>query len=203
MPMFNKLLIGLVFCLFSLNVFSNDAKQAQQIVEDTASQIKSKMRDETFAKDFKKVTVYVDSLIETHTDFELISSLVLGKLWKQATDNQRIQFQNEFRRLLVRTYSRTFMEIKEWSINYLPIIPQSDENKLLVKTQVLQSGQKPISLDYRMLKVGDQWKIYDLIIEGVSLVTNYRTIFKNDNEKSKSLDNIIEDLKVKNSNAFK
>ena len=114
MPMFNKLLIGLVFCLFSLNVFSNDAKQAQQIVEDTASQIKSKMRDETFAKDFKKVTVYVDSLIETHTDFELISSLVLGKLWKQATDNQRIQFQNEFRRLLVRTYSRTFMEIKEW-----------------------------------------------------------------------------------------
>lgn len=201
--MFSKLLIGLVFCLFSLNVFPNDAKQAQQIVEDTASQIKLKMRDEAFAKDFKKVTVYVDSLIETHTDFELISSLVLGKLWKQATDNEKIQFQNEFRKLLVRTYSRTFMEIKDWSINYLPMVPQSDEKKLVIKTQVLQSGQKPISLDYRMLKIDNQWKIYDLIIEGVSLVTNYRTIFKNDNEKSKSLDSIIDELKVKNANALK
>lgn len=198
-----KLLIGLSFALFSFNALPNDAKQAQQIIEDTAIQIKAKMADEAFAKDFKKVTVYIDGLIETHTDFELISSLVLGKLWKEATDSQKLSFQNEFRKLLVRTYSRTFMEIKDWSINYLPMIPQNNKKKLIIKTQVLQSGQKPISLDYRMLKVGEQWKIYDLIIEGVSLVTNYRTIFKNENEKAKSLDSIIEDLKIKNLNALK
>ena len=197
-----KLLMGLSFALFSFNALPNDAKQAQQIIEDTAIQIKAKMADEAFAKDFKKVTVYIDGLIETHTDFELISSLVLGKLWKEATDSQKLSFQNEFRKLLVRTYSRTFMEIKDWSINYLPMIPQNNEKKLIIKTQVLQSGQKPISLDYRMLKVGEQWKIYDLIIEGVSLVTNYRTIFKNENEKAKSLDSIIEDLKIKNLNAL-
>jgi phospholipid transport system substrate-binding protein len=182
---------------------SNDAKQAQQIVEDTASQIKVRMRDEVFAKDFKKVTVYVDGLIETHTDFELIANLVLGKLWKEATDNQKQQFNNEFRTLLVRTYSRAFMEINNWTINYLPIIPLSDEKKVVIKTQVIQSGQKPISIDYKMYNAGEQWKIYDLIIEGVSLVTNYRTSFKNDNEKSKSLDSIIDDLKVKNTNALK
>lgn len=198
-----KLLMGLSFALFSFNALPNDAKQAQQIIEDTAIQIKAKMADEAFAKDFKKVTVYIDGLIETHTDFELISSLVLGRLWKEATDSQKLSFQNEFRKLLVRTYSRTFMEIKDWSINYLPMIPQNNEKKLIIKTQVLQSGQKPISLDYRMLKVGEQWKIYDLIIEGVSLVTNYRTIFKNENEKAKSLDSIIEDLKIKNLNALK
>jgi phospholipid transport system substrate-binding protein len=195
--------MGLSFALFSFNALPNDAKQAQQIIEDTAIQIKAKMADEAFAKDFKKVTVYIDGLIETHTDFELISSLVLGRLWKEATDSQKLSFQNEFRKLLVRTYSRTFMEIKDWSINYLPMIPQNNEKKLIIKTQVLQSGQKPISLDYRMLKVGEQWKIYDLIIEGVSLVTNYRTIFKNENEKAKSLDSIIEDLKIKNLNALK
>lgn len=198
-----KLVMSLALFLFSLNVFPNDAKQAQQIIEDTASQVKARMRDEVFAKDFKKVTVYVDALIETHTDFELIANLVLGKQWKEATDNQKQQFKTEFRKLLVRTYSRTFMEIKDWSINYLPITALSDEKKIVIKTQVLQSGQKPISLDYRMLKVGDQWKIYDLIIEGVSLVTNYRTIFKNQNEQLKSLDSIIEDLKVKNNNALK
>ncbi len=203
MPMFSKSLIALVLCLFSLNVFSNDAKQAQQIVEDTASQIKSRMRDEVFRKDFKKVTVYVDSLIETHTDFELIANLVLGKLWKEASDNQKQQFKTEFRKLLVRTYSRAFMEINNWTINYLPIITQSDETRLIIKTQVIQSGQKPISIDYKMYSEGEQWKIYDLIIEGVSLVTNYRTIFKNDNEKSKSLDSIIDELKVKNTNALK
>lgn len=201
--MIRKLLIILILALFSLNAMSNDAKQAQQIVEDTASQIKARMRDEVFAKDFKKVTVYVDGLIETHTDFELIANLVLGKLWKEATDNQKQQFNNEFRTLLVRTYSRAFMEINNWTINYLPIIPLSDEKKIVIKTQVIQSGQKPISIDYKMYSEGEQWKIYDLIIEGVSLVTNYRTIFKNDNEKSKSLDSIIDDLKVKNTNALK
>ncbi len=203
MNMIRKLLIILILALFSLNAMSNDAKQAQQIVEDTASQIKVRMRDEVFAKDFKKVTVYVDGLIETHTDFELIANLVLGKLWKEATDNQKQQFNNEFRTLLVRTYSRAFMEINNWTINYLPIIPLSDEKKVVIKTQVIQSGQKPISIDYKMYNAGEQWKIYDLIIEGVSLVTNYRTIFKNDNEKSKSLDSIIDDLKVKNTNALK
>ena len=203
MKMIRKLLIILILALFSLNAMSNDAKQAQQIVEDTASQIKVRMRDEVFAKDFKKVTVYVDGLIETHTDFELIANLVLGKLWKEATDNQKQQFNNEFRTLLVRTYSRAFMEINNWTINYLPIIPLSDEKKIVIKTQVIQSGQKPISIDYKMYNAGEQWKIYDLIIEGVSLVTNYRTIFKNDNEKSKSLDSIIDDLKVKNTNALK
>jgi phospholipid transport system substrate-binding protein len=203
MKMINKLLIGFILAWFSLNAFPNDAKQAQQIVEDTASQIKARMRDEVFSKDFKKVTVYVDGLIETHTDFELIANLVLGKLWKEATDNQKQQFNNEFRTLLVRTYSRAFMEINNWTINYLPIIPLSDEKKIVIKTQVIQSGQKPISIDYKMYNAGEQWKIYDLIIEGVSLVTNYRTIFKNDNEKSKSLDSIIDDLKLKNTNALK
>jgi phospholipid transport system substrate-binding protein len=201
--MFIKLVMSLALFLFSLNAFPNDAKQAQQIIEDTANQIKSKMHDEAFAKDFKKVTVYIDGLIETHTDFELIANLVLGKLWKEATDNQKQQFNNEFRTLLVRTYSRAFMEINNWTINYLPIIPLSDEKKIVIKTQVIQSGQKPISIDYKMYNAGEQWKIYDLIIEGVSLVTNYRTIFKNDNEKSKSLDSIIDDLKLKNTNALK
>ncbi len=203
MKMISKLLIGLILALFSLNAVSNDAKQAQQIVEDTASQIKARMRDESFSKDFKKFTVYVDSLIETNTDFELIANLVLGKQWKEATDNQKQQFKTEFRKLLVRTYSRAFMEINNWTINYLPITAMSDEKKIVIKTQVIQSGQKPISIDYKMYSEGQQWKIYDLIIEGVSLVTNYRTIFKNDNEKSKSLDSIIDDLKVKNTNALK
>ena len=203
MNMIRKLLIILNLALFSLNAMPNDVKQAQQIVEDTASQIKARMRDEVFAKDFKKVTVYVDGLIETHTDFQLIATLVLGKQWKEATENQKQQFKTEFRKLLVRTYSRAFMEINNWTINYLPIILQSDEKKIVIKTQVIQSGQKPISIDYKMYSEGEQWKIYDLIIEGVSLVTNYRTIFKNDNEKSKSLDSIIDDLKLKNTNALK
>ncbi len=201
--MFSKLLMTCVLALFSLNALSDDPRQAQQIVEDTAIQIKMRMRDEVFAKDFKKVTVYVDGLIETHTDFELIANLVLGKQWKEATDNQKQQFKTEFRKLLVRTYSRAFMEINNWTINYLPITAMSDEKKIVIKTQVIQSGQKPISIDYKMYSEGQQWKIYDLIIEGVSLVTNYRTIFKNDNEKSQSLDSIIDDLKVKNTNAFK
>ena len=135
-------------------------------------------------------------------DFDLISSLVLGKMWKDATPAERDSFKKEFQVLLIRTYSRALFELKEWSVRFLPISEGEDEKKVMVKTEILQPGLQPISINYRMLNTKDGWKVYDFIIEGVSLVTNYRTSFKNDMERTGSLQEVINQLAKKNTEAL-
>lgn len=194
------IVLGFFAVIFSAN--GVELNQPQQIVETTANQIKQKLLDKRFANDFAQLTAYVGHLIDSQTDFELIASLVLGKLWKQASVLERSRFQAEFRLLLVRTYARSFMSLKDWSIQYLPNSPQTEDNKALVRTQLIQAGQAPLKIDYRMLNRGDGWKTYDIIIDGVSIVTNYRTLFKNQAEQSNSLASIIQSLQDRNKQAL-
>jgi phospholipid transport system substrate-binding protein len=84
----------------------------------------------------------------------------------------------------------------------LPVNGETDERKVMVKTEILQPGLQPISMNYRMLNTKEGWKVYDIIIEGVSLVTNYRTGFKNDVERSGSLQDVINQLAKKNTEAL-
>ena len=133
----------------------------------------------------------------------MISQLVLGKLWKDASVAEKDSFKKEFQVLLIRTYSRALFELKDWSVRFLPItVSEDDARKVLVKTEILQPGLQPISINYRMLNNQNGWKVYDIVIEGVSLVTNYRTGFKNDVERSGSLQEVINQLAKKNADAL-
>ena len=174
----------------------------QLVIKNASDQLKQNLQDETFTKDFAKITAYVETVIYPSVDFNRISMLVLGKLWKNAEPEQRKKFKQEFKTLLVRTYARAFVEFKEWSIRYLPVKMQDGVKKLVVKTEVLQPGKQAIAVNYRMLQVKGQWKAYDIIIEGVSLVTNYRTSFKNEVARTGSLDSVIEKLAVRNKKAL-
>ena len=160
------------------------------------------MQDKDFVKNFSKVNQFVNEAILPSTDFEKISSLVLGKLWKSATPQERDRFKQEFQTLLVRTYSRAFVEFKDWTIRYLPIEMETDATKVIVKTEVLQPGIKPVAVDYRMLLTDGDWKAYDIMIEGVSLVTNYRTTFTSEVEAKGSLSAVIDSLAKKNTEAL-
>ena len=160
------------------------------------------MKDKTFIKDFAKVNQFVNEAILPSTDFEKISALVLGKLWKTATPDERERFKKEFQTLLVRTYSRAFVEFKDWSIRYLPIEMETEATKVIVKTEVLQPGLKPVAVDYRMLQTDGDWKAYDILIEGVSLVTNYRTTFSTEVQNKGSLNAVIDGLAKRNVEAL-
>jgi phospholipid transport system substrate-binding protein len=103
---------------------------------------------------------------------------------------------------LVRTYSRAFVEFKDWSIRYLPIDMEADATKVVVKTEVLQPGLQPVAVDYRMLLSNGDWKAYDIMIEGVSLVTNYRTTFSSEVQAKGSLNAVIDSLAKRNSEAL-
>ena len=175
----------------------------QQPIAAASDQLQKRMQDKNFVKDFAQVTQFVNETIYPHTDFDKISALVLGKLWKTATSDEKERFKHEFQILLIRTYSRAFIEFKEWSVHYLPLEMEDGATKVVVKTEVLQPGIKPIGVDYRMELTDDgKWKAYDIMIEGVSLVTNYRTTFSNEVETNGSLSAVIDGLAQRNAEAM-
>jgi phospholipid transport system substrate-binding protein len=176
---------------------------APQVAIETAStQLQQKLQDKSFTKDFAKITEFVNETIYPHTDFDLISSLVLGKLWKTATPDEQARFKHEFQTLLVRTYSRAFVEFRDWTVRFLPLELEAGATKTIVKTEVIQPGIQPIGVNYRMVLSNGVWKAYDIMIEGVSLVTNYRTTFANEVQTKGSLNAVIEGLVKRNSEAL-
>jgi phospholipid transport system substrate-binding protein len=174
----------------------------QQAIEIASTKLQQKMQDKSFIKDFAKVAHFVNEAILPHTDFDRISSLVLGKHWRTATPDERDHFKQEFQTLLVRTYSRAFVEFKDWSIRYLPIEMEGEATKVIVKTEVLQPGLQPVAVNYRMFLSNGEWKAYDIMIEGVSLVTNYRTTFSNEIQTKGSLTAVIDSLAKRNTEAL-
>ncbi len=182
--------------------FADDLLPPQQAIYKASAELQIRLQQKGFTKDFAKITDYVSEVIDPHTDFERISALVLGKLWKTATPDEREHFKQEFKTLLIRTYSRAFIEFKEWTVRFLPLEMAANADKVIVKTQVLQPGIQPIAVDYRMALHDNQWKAYDIMIEGVSLVTNYRSTFTNEVQAKGSLTAVIDSLAKRNLDAF-
>ena len=183
-------------------IMAADLAPPQQAIETASTKLQAKMQDKVFIKDFAKVHKFVNETILPHTDFDKISALVLGKLWKTATPDEQSRFKHEFQTLLVRTYSRAFVEFKDWSIRFLPLEMEDGATKAIVKTEVLQPGLQPVAVHYRMLLSNGEWKAYDIMIEGVSLVTNYRTTFSTEVQTKGSLNAVIDSLAKRNTEAL-
>ena len=198
-------ILSLLLVLSALMPFSLNAAELlppQQAIYDASTQLRERLKDKAAINDFAKIAEFVNEIIYPHTDFDRISALVLGKLWKTASLEERENFKREFQTLLVRTYSRAFVEFKEWSVRFLPLQMENGATKVIVKTEVLQPGIQPIGVDYRMLFSQGNWKAYDIMIEGVSLVTNYRSTFSNEVQTKGSLSAVIDGLAKRNAEAL-
>lgn len=174
----------------------------QKVIQVTADQLQHSLQRPEVKNDFAKATGIVDSIIRPVIDFDRVSIMVLGKYYKTATATQRERFKTEFRRLLVRTYTTAFTEYSDWKINYLPSTDATPE-KTTVRTQILQAGGQPVAINYRMVNTKGDWKVYDVLIEGISLLQNYRTSFTNQIGEGGSLDQLIADLTKRNDTAHK
>jgi phospholipid transport system substrate-binding protein len=206
--MFHRQLVSLLIFFFSCIVLSpvalaaEDSAKARQIIENSSERIKQTLKQPAYQNDFNKAVQFVDGIVTEFADMPRVSLLVLGKNIRKATPEQRQRFIKEFKTLLVRTYTRAFLEYKDWSITYNPYNDDKDDGRTLVKTVVHQPGQQRVDVSYRMLlNQQGQWKVYDIIIAGVSLVTNYRTTFDQEIAKTGSIDSIIQMLIDKNSKA--
>lgn len=199
-------LLGLwisILCLMLIpSVNAADLLPPQRAIQEASDKLQQRLQDKAFSQNFAQVAAFVDQTIYPHTDFDKISELVLGKLWNSASGDEQQRFKQEFKTLLIRTYSRAFVEFKDWSVRFLPLDMENGANKVVVKTEVLQPGLQPISVNYRMLLSNGEWKAYDFMIEGVSLVTNYRSTFTNEVKTKGSLSAVIESLAKRNAEAL-
>jgi phospholipid transport system substrate-binding protein len=144
-----------------------------------------------------KIFKLAEEKILPNFNFEKVSRLVLGKNWTKATPEQQAAFQNEFKTLLLRTYATALSKYKNQVIEYKPLRLPEGSNSATVKTSIVQQGGQPIAVDYALEKKADDWKVYDIVIEGVSLVTNYRSQFAQEIRQN-GLDSLIKKLAEKN-----
>ena len=144
-----------------------------------------------------KITALAEEKILPHFDFDAMSKSVLGKNWRDATKEQQNQFVTEFRTLLVRTYASALAKYRNQTIDYKPFRAQPGDTRVTVKTQILQPGGPALPVDYVLKLTGDAWKVVDISIEGVSLVTNYRGQFTNE-LKQTDMSGLIQRITDKN-----
>ena len=140
----------------------------------------------------------VEQKVLPHFNFTRMTALAVGRDWRQATPEQQKALTEEFRDLLVRTYSNALTAYKNETVDYRPFRMQPGETDVTVRTQIHQPGaRQPITLDYSLEKNGSAWKVYDVVVAGVSLVTNYRSSFATE-IRNGGIDGLIKTLKAKN-----
>ena len=145
----------------------------------------------------RKAIELVEAKVLPHFNFSRMTALAMGKDWNKASPEQKKRLSEEFKTLLVRTYSNALTGYKDQTIRYKPTKMPGGDADVVVKTEVLQPGSKPIQLDYSLEKLPDGWKVYDVIVAGVSLVTNYRDTF-NQEVRANGVDGLIQMLSTKN-----
>ena len=145
----------------------------------------------------KRVLEVVEEKILPYVDFQRMTTLAAGRHWRQATPEQQKQLVNEFRRLLVYTYSGAITQIRDQRLDFKPMRGSPSDNEVEVRSQVVQPRGEPIQLDYRLEKTADGWKIYDMNILGAWLVETYRGNFSNEINRN-GIDGLIKALDERN-----
>lgn len=145
----------------------------------------------------KKAIELVEVKVLPHFNFQRMTALAMGRDWKKASGEQQARLSEEFKTLLVRTYSNALTGYKDQTIRYKPTKMQNGDTEVVVKTEIVQPGGRPIQLDYSVEKQNEGWKVYDVVVAGVSLVTNYRDTF-NQEVRANGIDGLLQMLLNKN-----
>lgn len=193
-----KLLIT-AFSMLMLSLSAMAVESPDALVKRTAEDVLAvvKTDKDIQAGNQQKIFALIEEKILPNFNFEKVSRLVLGKNWTKATPEQKAAFQNEFKTLLLHTYSTALSKYKNQTIEYKPLRMADTDTTANVKTLILQSAGQPIAVDYSLDKVAGNWKVYDIVIEGVSLVTNYRSQFSQEIRQN-GMDSLIKKLADKN-----
>jgi phospholipid transport system substrate-binding protein len=149
------------------------------------------------AGDSAKIAALVESKIVPHFDFRRITQTAVGANWRRATPEQQERLTHEFKTLLVRTYSGALASYRDQTIEFRPLRARPDDTEVTVRSQIRQSGAEPIAIEYDLEKTGSQWKIFDVRINGISLVATYRTSFAEE-VSNRGVDGLITLLARKN-----
>ena len=148
------------------------------------------------AGDIQKIIALVDAKILPNVNFVRMTASAVGRYWRQATPEQQKRLQDEFKHLLVRTYSGALTQVKDQAIEFKPMRSKPEDTEVVVKSEIRGRGE-PIQIDYRMEKTAAGWKIYDVNVLGIWLVENYRSSFAQEISAG-GIDGLINKLTEKN-----
>jgi phospholipid transport system substrate-binding protein len=188
------LVTALAFCGAARAQEAPDAL-VKRVSEDVLQTVKSDPKIQ--AGDRDRIRDVLETKLAPHFDFERMTALAVGRGWRQATPEQQKQLVEQFKTLLVRTYSNAFVQYRNETISYKPFRADAGATDVTVRTEIVRPGQTPVQIDYTLGKKGNEWKAYDVIVGGVSLVTNYRDEFSAQIQ-SGGIDGLIKSLQAKN-----
>lgn len=195
-----KILLSLIFALWlpwsaaMAQEVTPDA-MVRQVTEDVLTVVRQDK--DIQSGNTRKAIDLVETKVLPYFNFQRMTALAVGRDWNKATPEQKKRLADEFRALLVRTYSNALTSYKNQTVAYKPSKLQASDTDVLVKTEILQPGSKPVQLDYALEKQAGSWKVYDVIVAGVSLVTNYRDTFGQE-IRNNGIDGLIQMLVNRN-----
>jgi phospholipid transport system substrate-binding protein len=191
-----QLIFGLML-MMTLPVMASGS--IQQMIKETSDKVldEMKLNAETYKSDPQKIYALVDTLVLPHFDFATMTDLALGRYSEQVSSKQRPEIISEFRHLLVRTYSSALLEYTDQSVVYLPMEGSEADGEVTVRAEIQQAGGFPIPIDYLLRNGGEGWKVIDVSVDDVSLVTNYRSSFARAIKKD-GVDGLIQTLRTRN-----
>jgi phospholipid transport system substrate-binding protein len=197
--MLKKLIAAAAISFTSLSLMAQDVAPDELVRKNTVDVLAMLKADKDLAAgDPAKVEKLANEKILPYFNFSRMTQLAVGRAWREATDAQKMALTNEFRRLLVRTYSSSLSQFRNQTIDVRPLKIAAGETEVVVKTVVNQPSGSGIPIDYSMEKSKDGWKVFDVLIDGVSLVTNYRSSFATE-IKNAGLDGLVKSLAERNS----
>jgi len=198
---------GLICSLFLLPSIALAAtiEDPQKVVRETGDQVLAEVTARRAELEADPALIYplVESTVVPHFDFRKMSQSALGRFWRKATKEQRVAVTNEFRQMLVRTYATALLGYSGQKIQYLPVQYRQGDKRVMVPTRIASPSAPPIPVNYRLrLNNKERWLVYDVVIDGVSLITNYRSQFATEVRRS-GIDGLISSMANKNQKSGK
>ena len=193
-----RLFAAVLFCAVLAPAFAQDLAPDALVKNVTQEVVEliTKDKDITTGSRAKLVEV-IEAKVLPHFNFGAMTALAMGQNWGKSTPEQKKHLTAEFRTLLVRTYASALAAYSEQKFDFRPLRAKPTDTDVTVNVRVIQPGAQPVTIDYSMEKTGSGWKVYDVMIGGVSLVANYRTEFAN-SVRNSGIDGLIKNLQTKN-----
>jgi phospholipid transport system substrate-binding protein len=194
-----KQLIVFLWCVFFQQTAIATESLPEELIRNASNQVLSRIQSDPgkYQQDPAKLYALVDQIVLPHFDFGTMTDLALGRYKTKISTEQRRLITNEFRILLVRTYGKALLEYNDQKIIYLPIEGSLESGDVTVRTEIEQKGGFPIPLNYSLKQTGHGWKVYDISVDDISLVTNYRSSFSRQIRKN-GIDGLIKTLRERN-----
>ena len=198
MMLVNRFALFLLAIFVSLSAWAN-TEAPDALIKRVSDEVLDVVRQDPAVRngDVKKIVALVDEKVLPHFNFQRMTSLAVGRDWRAATPAQKTRLAEEFKMLLVRTYANALKEYSNQRLVIRPTRLRPEDAEVLVRSEVVRPGQQPVQIDYWLEKTDKGWKVFDVVVAGISLVTNYRQQFARE-VRDGGIDGLIASLAEKN-----